>query len=88
MEVKKWVNSINHLVTGNLEGLQVSENLAIPGAAVVAETLKDTFDIFKGAFIPKRVEVVSQKCIACGAQISGNKGQVINCEYCRARQQL
>jgi hypothetical protein len=99
-EINRWVDNINQLVTGNPVDIQASESKAIPGTEYIAETLKDTVDTFKEAFglktktnISKSVnstpaEKVAKQCTACGASISGHKGQIVNCQYCDTKQQL
>lgn len=49
-EVNRWVNNINQLVTGSPGDFETPESKAIPRTEYIAETLKDTFDIFKGTF--------------------------------------
>jgi hypothetical protein len=101
-EINKWVDNINQLVTGNPIDSKTSESKAIPGTEYIAETLKDTVDTFKEAFglktkinnsknvnsAPAEKVAVTQKCTACGASISGYKGQVVYCQYCDTKQQL
>ncbi|MBE5864615.1 MAG: hypothetical protein E7292_00185 [Lachnospiraceae bacterium] len=57
---------------------------AIPGAEILAETLKDTANVFMGVLgiKPKEPEMVSITCPSCGASISGQKGKTICCNYC------
>jgi dissimilatory sulfite reductase (desulfoviridin) alpha/beta subunit len=94
-DVKKMANSINHIVTGSTDDLYTQNFNAMPGVALVAETLRGTFDTFKDAFGSKEKtqpvtskEKVAQKCSYCGAPISGFKGQLVQCEYCDSKQQL
>lgn len=86
-EVIKWVNAINKLLTGvEMQAVDAGKR-SIPGAEAVAETLKGTFDTFKGVFGMKtKSEIdklkVSGKCSSCGAVIVGIKGTSAKCEYC------
>lgn len=88
--VLQWIAKINEAVTGE-EAPASDPGLAIPGAALVADTIKDTIDVFKGRFSPKANAPAAQtaeKCSACGAPMSGRQGTVVTCEYCGTAQQL
>jgi hypothetical protein len=93
-DVIKWIKNINALVSGNEIDIDSTPSTAIPGAEMVAETLKGTVDAFKGTFgIKSRKdkntsENVVAKCNSCGATISGKTGQVVNCPYCGTVEQL
>lgn len=75
----------------------VANQFAIPGAGVVAETLKDTIDVFKGTLgIKSKSKAtnepvrVTKKCIGCMSPtpLTGTKGQSIRCRYCDTDQIL
>jgi len=88
--VLQWITKINEVVTGKAAPPAAS-GMAIPGAALVADTLKDTIDVFKGRFGAKASTPpapATQKCGACGAPVSGVRGQVVTCEYCGTALQL
>lgn len=88
--ILQWIAKINEVVTGQ-EAPSAEQAMAIPGAALVADTLKDTIDVFRGRFGAKASAPqtpTAEKCRACGAPISGLRGQVVTCEYCSTAQQL
>jgi len=94
-EVLKWVSNINQLLVGKVVGIDDSDDMTLPGTAQIVEPLKATIDAFKGAFSLKSEtkqevsqEVVTGKCTACSAPISGVKGQAVKCQYCGSDQQL
>jgi len=94
-DLKVMANAINKAITKKDEDLYEVKSYTIIGAALAAEVLKDTVNVFKDAFGVKGNkqntpinERVAKKCIACGAPISGQKGQVISCEYCDSDQQI
>lgn len=86
-EIKKWVNSINELVTGDPGPYPTSDNIAFAGAAIVADTLKGTIDAFQQAF-GKKQEKVTANCNSCNAPLIGFKGQTVTCKYCGSKQVL
>lgn len=85
-EIVKYVNEISKVLIGK----ESSRNqFAIPGAKIVAETLKDTLDVFKGTFGIKskskaagELVKATKKCIGCMSPLTGTKGQSIRCSYC------
>lgn len=94
-EAEKWAYAINQLLTGNINEIDTTNNKVIPGTEYIAEVLKDSVDAIKGVFGIKSKyqsnigqEKVIKKCISCGAQISGNQGQIVQCQYCNTEQQL
>ncbi len=94
-EAARWVNAINQLITGQVVDTSVTSANVIPGTEFLAETLKGTYDTFKGTFgiksktqDSKLPEKVACKCTSCGAPISGIKAQVVRCQYCDSEQQL
>lgn len=90
-KILTWVAKINEAVTGH-QAVQARRpaSMAIPGAEIVAGTLKDTFEVFKGKFGAKAAApaAMAGKCRACGAPMSGIQGQTVTCEYCGSAQQL
>lgn len=87
--ILQWVAKIGEVVTGERASEKIGTGLALPGADYVAGALKDTFDVFKGRFgSQSKIEKVASKCSACGAPISGTRGQLSVCEYCQTAQQL
>lgn len=93
-EAAKWANAINQLLSGQIPEIGYSVNMALPGTEYVAETLKDTIGTVKETLgvktkINNRIpEKTAKKCRACGASISGTKGQIVHCQYCNTEQQL
>lgn len=95
-EIIKFVNGISEVLTGNKSlRSSVANPFAIPGAEVVAETLKDTINVLKGSFGIKPKDraanksvKVTKKCIGCMAPLTGTKGQSIRCRYCDTDQIL
>ena len=71
-KARELANHINRLVTGSNRDLVAKS--AVPGAAFVAETLKGTAGTIRNA-IGVKPKQVTQTCAACGAQVSGVKGQ-------------
>lgn len=91
-KIHTWIAKINEVVTGKAApdaGADVG--MAIPGTELVAETLKDTINVFKSTFgaspSPTPV-VVAGKCVGCGAALSGAQGQAMSCDYCGTTQHL
>ena len=92
-EVKRWIDAINRVVSGESTDDLQSISSAIPGAAAVAETVKDTFDTFRNVIGKKSTvigsdEKVTSRCISCRAPITGTKGQLVKCLYCDTKQTL
>ncbi len=89
-KILDWVAKIQQVVVGQSTPIQNTAGLALPGAERVADTLKDTFDVFKSRFgaKPPAPSQVAGKCGSCGAPITGVGGQVTTCPYCGAPQQL
>jgi len=93
-EAGRWVNAINQLITGQVSEDVMSVNPALVGVEVIAGTLKDTFDTFRGSLGVKSKSSneihtkATKKCSSCGAPISGIKGQIVRCQYCDSDQQL
>lgn len=82
-EVSKWIKEINRLLLGE-DADAAAGQFAIPGAEFLAETIKDTANVFMGALgiKPKEPEMVSVACPSCRASLSGQKGKTICCNYC------
>ena len=91
-EVKAWADNVSNLLTGRPDAVRSGQDKAIPGAAYVAETLRDTLDTVKRSLRLKSensdVERVARACTSCGASISGVAGRVVRCEFCNSDQQL
>jgi hypothetical protein len=88
--VPDWASKINLAVTGGDSSGPESAGMAIPGAAMVAGVLKDTYGVFKaklGSGTDAPVKVAG-KCTACGAPLSGTRGSTTTCEYCGSAAQL
>lgn len=89
-----WAQKINQVVTGTA-ARAISPDAT--GSEKVAEAMKGTVDAFKGAFgIKSKAEIaaaaasvpVARGCSACGAHVSGTRGQVVTCAYCDTANQL
>ena len=90
-EAERWTHAINNLLTGEQVELEISSNSAIPGTEYLAATLRDTIDVFKGAFSIKTQNPsteVAQKCTSCEAPISGIQGHLTRCKFCGSNQRL
>ncbi len=93
-EASRWVNAINQVITGQGSDIDSSASPALANVEVIAGTIKDSFNTFKGALgiKPKSNNEIptmaARKCNYCGAPISGTQGQIIRCQYCDADQQL
>jgi LSD1 subclass zinc finger protein len=89
-EIMKYVKEISRVLVGNESSRNSAANqFAIPGAEIVAETLKDTIDVFKGTFGIKSKSKAgdepvkaTKKCIGCMSPLTGTKGHSIRCSYC------
>jgi hypothetical protein len=81
-EAEKLANNIICLLAGENE---FDTDTTVTGA--IAETLKGTFDTFKGVF-GKQPEKITKDCVSCSASITGLKGQIARCQYCGREQQL
>ena len=95
-EIAKYVNGISKVLTGNISSQSsVANPFAIPGVENIAETLKDTFNVFKESFGIKPEDKaanqsvkVTKKCIGCMSPLTGTKGQSVRCRYCDTDQIL
>ena len=85
-----WVAKLNELVTGHDASAEEVAGMALPGAGLVAGVLHDTIGVFRSKMgsASSGPAKVADKCSACGAPISGYKGQTVVCEYCDSAQQL
>ena len=87
-QITRWVNRISELLTGNPVPPEALEDaLALPGAQMVAEVLKDTVNVFRASFglEPKKEpapESAAGRCEGCHAPLKGFKGQLVRCPYC------
>lgn len=87
-----WVEQMNLLATGREAEVMLDSGVsrALPGAELVSETLKGTYDTFRsrfGAKPPAPVKVAGQ-CVQCGAPIEGFTGRTVTCGYCGTPQSL
>lgn len=95
-EIGKYVNEISKVLIGKESSRNsVANQFAIPGAEIVAETLKDTIGVFKGTFgIKSKSKAADEpvkatkKCIGCMSPLTGTKGLSIRCSYCDTDQIL
>ena len=60
---------------------------AIPGPEALAAALKDTFGAFRSG-LGITEPVVSVNSEGCGAPLSGQRKEVVRCEYCDLETQL
>lgn len=95
-EIMKYINEISKVLIGKESSRNsVANQYTIPGAEIVAATLKDTIDVFKGKLGVKSKkeadeEVIryTKKCMGCMSPLSGTKGQSTCCRYCDTEQIL
>jgi hypothetical protein len=91
-DVNTWAKNISKLLSGDAESIRTTEGMAIPGAAYVAETLKDTLETVKHSFGRKSKssdqEKVATECTSCGAPLSGLAGRIARCQFCDSDQKL
>lgn len=81
---RELVNQINQLLCGTEYTFATS---SFPGMEGVADALKGTIDVFKKSFgVMPQTRIVN--CSSCSAQITGEKGKVIYCQYCGIPNQL
>lgn len=92
---EKWSAAVNRAAAGD-ETTPSVPSRALPGAALVADTLRGTFDQFRTSFGgapagPVAVAAPSRSavpCPSCGAPISGLSGSTAKCEYCDMESRL
>lgn len=66
----KYVNEISKVLTGNDSSKNsVVNQFAIPGTEIIAKTLKDTIDAFKGKWGSLEVKKKYEKMCPCGGKI-------------------
>lgn len=94
-EIMKWTHTINQLLTGQSDGIDLLAKTDSTDSELFTEALKDTFSSIKEVIGSKsktqdvkKVERVAEKCTSCGAVISGIKGNVYKCQYCETDQKL
>ncbi|MGN0438256.1 MAG: hypothetical protein ACI4F4_06990 [Lachnospiraceae bacterium] len=84
-KAKEFVRELNKLITGEDPTMQdIFASQILPNAEVVAESLKETLNVFVNAFGTQ----VTGACSSCGASISGVKGQTVSCPYCNGSTKL
>lgn len=98
--IKKWISTVNDLDTGQFDYAKMndtspdSDSLAgvVQELGDVADDLKESFTSAFGIGVkkakPDEIKVITKKCIACGAPLTGSKGQVVQCKYCDTKQTL
>lgn len=87
-EVVKWIRCINQVLCKEADSATTGQ-FAIPGTELIAETIKDTITSFKNILWNKtKKEKVSVNCTACGAVLTGYKGETMKCNYCDTFQKL
>ena len=91
-EVRTWATNVARLLMGDADDIKSANDMSIPGAAYVVETLRDTVDTVKQSFglkarKPKR-EKTAAECRSCGASMSGTAGKVVRCHFCNSDQKL
>ena len=79
-DVKEWANEINRLVTGQQDIYEIKD--WAEDMEHIASAIDGSIRKVKRAFGIKETEVVSCKCPACGASISGILGETVQCPYC------
>ena len=89
-DTDKWASNLIKLVTGDTSNFDKLGDSSLFGLDVLAETLKDTFNVFKtGLGIKeKEPERITTKCTFCGAPLSGLAKQTVRCSYCDMEQNL
>lgn len=91
-EVKRWVNEINKLVTGDPYNVVYDETKKQGTVGIVTGMLKDAFGIDDEPQLAQRVSPrttrSTQSCIGCGAPVTGVVGQIVRCEYCDLEQTI
>ena len=89
-DTDKWASNLIKLVTGDTSNFDKLGDSSLFGVDVLAETLRDTFNVFKSGLgiKEKEPEKVSSKCTFCGAPISGLSKQTVRCSYCEMEQSL
>ncbi|WP_270308677.1 hypothetical protein [Streptococcus koreensis] len=89
-DTEKWASNLIKLITGDTSNFDSLGDNSFFGVDVLAETLRDTFNVFKSGLgiKEKEPEKVSSKCTFCGAPISGLSKQTVRCSYCDMEQSL
>lgn len=90
-EASRWAQAIDQLINGQVPDTIEPADPSRENVEVIAESLKDTIDIFKtalGAKSTAKSKAVAAKCSACQAPVSGLKGQIVHCQYCGSKQEL
>lgn len=95
---RRLADEINMLLVGKVAKTETDSSWALPGTDVIAATVKDTVDTFKGVLgigvgaatsrSVKDTTEVTVKCRGCHAMITGPKGRTVRCKYCDTKQQL
>lgn len=89
-----WMDEIHIAITGQKSSSSSDRlgNLAIPGMDILGKGIKDSVGAFAAGLGVKNKLIkdknVTTTCSACGAPISGIKGEKIICEFCGTAQVL
>ena len=85
--IKKWIKKITEVSTGEK---YIDHGNAIPGAKKTVRIIRDTIGAVGSVLKEKKTsdKIITVKCSACKASMSGNKNQVLICEYCGKKQKL
>lgn len=96
--IKKWVRVINDLEQGQFDPSVMNDTTpdadSLAGLVQQATDMVDEFKdslggIVGGSFKKEgKPTIITTKCSSCGAPITGEKGQVVTCEYCDTKQTL
>lgn len=89
-KVLAWVAAIDEAITGRrVVAAADAPTAALPGTEIVADALRGTIGMLKGALSgrptpppPPAPVVVGGTCHACGAPISATAGHPPTCDYC------
>lgn len=102
-EILNWVNEINKVITGNDADLQSEKNLPEIDTSVLGQ-FREVGKIYKEVLFgasksintsnsqqsqeATKQEKVAGTCKFCSAPITGNRGQIVHCQYCDSDQTL
>lgn len=89
-EPRIWVDNLTELLVGSADHFRRLDDKALPGAAFLAESMRDTVDSVKRSLRDqaKSRRRVATTCASCGASISGPSRAVLVCEHCGSDQKL
>lgn len=94
-EFRRFVNDVNHEITGTEEDIVGNQKTIFSGFAntlgAATKEFGQAFGISSAAPAAKaspKVTRVSVVCKGCGAPLSGIKGKTVTCDYCCVTRQL